>query len=334
MAALPEYSLSILDVGHGNSAVLVQPEGVIIIDTGTGSALLEFLSQNGIKHVSTILISHADQDHIGGLVGLLSSGLFIFSDIFVNTDSHKTSVSWDALMYELDKLHSQGEINFNISLVAGAKLPPDLGRTHINVVSPTRYLAAKGPSSQDRQKRRITSNSISGVIQILRDDNPIALLCGDIDHIGLDGLIESGVNANGQYLVFPHHGGKPGASDLSEFSKRVFELVSPKVLIFSIGRGRYDTPDPIIITEAKNMIPDIIILCTQLSERCQSATSLKGQKFHTDFYSRGSENGKCCTGTIVIDLDRPDNFLPTHESHQSFITECIDTPICQREINH
>ncbi len=42
-------SLSILDEGHGNSAVLVDTDGVVVIDVGPGSALMEFLRQEGIE---------------------------------------------------------------------------------------------------------------------------------------------------------------------------------------------------------------------------------------------------------------------------------------------
>ena len=65
--------LAILDVGHGNCAVLTDSKGIVVIDTGPGSALLEYLSEKNIKTIDVVLISHADQDHIGGLIQLLFS---------------------------------------------------------------------------------------------------------------------------------------------------------------------------------------------------------------------------------------------------------------------
>lgn len=334
MANLPTNSLTILDVGHGNSAVVIQPEGTVVIDAGIGPTLLDFLTQNDIAHISTIIISHADKDHIGGLVGILSSGEFTFSDIFLNTDSDKESSAWDDLLYELDILHAAGRIAFNVSLTAGDEVPPDLGDTKISILSPNRYLTGKGPGSRDRKKRRITSNSISGVILISRHENPIALLCGDMDRIGLDGIIESRVSAHARYLVFPHHGGNPGNDDISGFSKDVFQLTSPEVLIFSIGRGRYDTPNPIIIDIAKSQLPDITILCTQLSERCHSVMPLERSEFHSNYSSRGYEESKCCAGTVVINLDQPADYLPENKKHQEYIANCVATPICHDHKTH
>ncbi len=42
---MPDRTLTILDVGHGNSAVLVDSEGVVVIDAGLKSSLLEYLTE-------------------------------------------------------------------------------------------------------------------------------------------------------------------------------------------------------------------------------------------------------------------------------------------------
>ena len=57
-------NLTILDVGHGNAAVLADTGGVVVIDCGKGGTLLDYLETVGIKKVDVLLISHADSDHI------------------------------------------------------------------------------------------------------------------------------------------------------------------------------------------------------------------------------------------------------------------------------
>src|SRR6185436_11845015 len=64
--------LTILDVGHGNCAVLRDDRGAVIVDTGVGVTLLEFLEQCGITAIDAVLISHSDSDHVAGLIKLLS----------------------------------------------------------------------------------------------------------------------------------------------------------------------------------------------------------------------------------------------------------------------
>ncbi len=68
--------LYVLDVGHGSSAVLCDTEGTIVIDSGTGNSLYLFLKHEQITTIDLLLISHADEDHIGGLIAILASEKF------------------------------------------------------------------------------------------------------------------------------------------------------------------------------------------------------------------------------------------------------------------
>jgi len=96
--------LTILDVGHGNCAILQDAHGVIVIDTGPGSHLLEYLDQQRIKRIDTILISHSDKDHIGGLAGLLTQEDVEIGRICLNTDAIKRTDSWEDVLWILDSL--------------------------------------------------------------------------------------------------------------------------------------------------------------------------------------------------------------------------------------
>lgn len=79
----------ILDVGHGNSSVLIDSQNVTVIDAGLGIKLIEFLETNGVKEIDYLLLSHADRDHIGGTMGLLTSENILVKNVFLNTDSVK-----------------------------------------------------------------------------------------------------------------------------------------------------------------------------------------------------------------------------------------------------
>jgi competence protein ComEC len=52
-------SLVVLDVGHGNAAVLFDSGGLIVIDAGKGGVLIDFLREQGITEVDILLVSHA-----------------------------------------------------------------------------------------------------------------------------------------------------------------------------------------------------------------------------------------------------------------------------------
>ena len=84
-----------LDVGHGNSTVVIAgEESVLVIDVGRQSTLSEFLLEQEITHINSIYLSHADADHIGALVGILATKVSI-DRVFLNTDASKHSNIWD-----------------------------------------------------------------------------------------------------------------------------------------------------------------------------------------------------------------------------------------------
>src|SRR5689334_13626005 len=107
-------SLVVLDVGHGNCAVLFDTKGTVVIDAGPSTSLLEFLTDNKIQKIDAILISHADTDHIQGVGQLLATKGFDIGLVKLNTDSLKGSALWDDLLYELDKLNTAKKLDFQV----------------------------------------------------------------------------------------------------------------------------------------------------------------------------------------------------------------------------
>ena len=86
--------LYVLDVGHGSSAVLCDTKGTIVIDSGKGSSLYLFLKQEQIDTIDLLLISHADEDHLGGLMAILTSEKFDVKKVRVNSDALKGTKIW------------------------------------------------------------------------------------------------------------------------------------------------------------------------------------------------------------------------------------------------
>ena len=71
--------LTLLDVGQGLAAVVRTEHHVLVYDTGpafpsgfnTGAAVvLPFLQEIGARRIDTLVLSHGDRDHVGGLQGL------------------------------------------------------------------------------------------------------------------------------------------------------------------------------------------------------------------------------------------------------------------------
>lgn len=323
--------LSILDVGHGNCAVLECGGSVTVIDTGPGSALLEFLVREGISRVDTVLISHSDEDHIAGLVALLSAVEVSVLSVRLNGDSQKGSAIWDDLLFALSEKDSLGEINFQPLIAAGMESRLTQGDAGIEVVGPGKYLVARGVGSRDRQGRRIGTNSISAVFRIMFKKNPIALLPGDVDEVGLDDLMSRTVSAEAGILVFPHHGGRSGSGDLVRFTEEICRLAKPEFVIFSIGRGKHGTPRLEVLEALRRESPNTRIACTQLSDHCAANLPNEEPIHLAKVFSRGKEQRKCCAGTITVALgEQSESVLPLYSLHQEFITSSAPTALCRK----
>lgn len=331
---MAEPAVAVLDVGHGNCAVVIDSKGTVVIDAGRGSTLLEFLETEGVTKVDVLLISHADEDHIDGVISLLESGTVKVDLVHLNSDAMKGTALWDDLTLLLDKANSANRLKFEVSLTTNHTGSFDQGTVRIEVLAPSPGLAAKGPGSTDHKGRRLTSNSASAVFRLKRDGVPTMLFPGDLDDVGFENLLESGQDVRASVLVFPHHGGAGTRGDVTGFAQRVCEAVSPDNVIFSIGRGKYATPRPEIVTAIRQLAPRARILCTQLSEHCASAVPAQDPTHLTDKISQGRELRKCCAGTIVIRLGHPEpGLLPVLDAHREFIAKMAPNALCMRPIS-
>jgi beta-lactamase superfamily II metal-dependent hydrolase len=328
---MTEPTLSILDVGHGNCAVLIDDK-VVVIDAGPGSTLLEFLEKEGVKEVGVVLISHADEDHIKGLVSLLESRTVAVQIVRINSDAVKASPTWNDLTYLLDERNEAGTIRFDVGLTTNQSGDFDTAAIKVEILAPSPGLAVKGPGSHDHKGRKLTSNSSSAVVRLLRDGRPLLLLPGDIDEIGLANLLESNPDISAEIAVFPHHGGGPASTDLATFATSFCNASKPEKLIFSIGRGRYGTPRPEIVTAVRSLSTDIRILCTQLSEHCASQLPSAEPGHLSGKTSKGSEFRRCCAGTISLILTgKETSVFPILRGHMDFIARSAPTALCVKQ---
>ncbi len=321
--------LVVLDVGHGNSAVAIpgKNSGAVIIDTGSGSALLEFLTENNIKRIACVYISHADSDHIGGLIGLLSSKEVTIDRVVLNSDGLKKSEIWNDLRYELNSAHNSNQLRLEISLTKGTQHQYD--DITVDVQGPSHYLASGGPGSKDRNGRVITTNSVSAIIKLSVVKNRSVLLSGDLDRVGLDDAIGNAANLDCDVLVFPHHGGLPGSCDVNKYVEDLISATKPEVVIFSNGRGRYNNPRSEIVDAVRSSVGSPHISCTQLSENCNRLNAPSDTHL-VNVFSAGRAKKKCCAGSIVIPLHAPIKMFPAIEKHKDFIRMHVENPMCCR----
>src|SRR4051812_25075941 len=100
----------VLDVGHGNAGLAYDEEHAFVIDAPPGDTVLRALEARGITAVDALLLSHADDDHVGGAAPLLAAKEIDVRNVHVNPDPSKrvSSRQRDLFLAALDDAQGSG----------------------------------------------------------------------------------------------------------------------------------------------------------------------------------------------------------------------------------
>ncbi len=178
-----EVWFGLLDVGQGLSAVVRTAEHVLVYDTGarfssrfdSGSDIVwPYLRRAGVQRIDTLIISHTDADHAGGVAGLLSS------------------------------LPAQAVLSSVPQRYLGAR-PCEAGQAwHWDGVDFTVLSPVPGGDG--------TENNASCVMRVASAHGRV-LLAGDIEAEAEATLVATAVDAlPAEVLVVPHHGSKTSST--------------------------------------------------------------------------------------------------------------------------
>lgn len=217
-----DLNLYFLDVGQGDSSLALLPGGVkVLVDGGPINGMLErnlekILAVND-KYIDLVIISHAQQDHFGGLIEFFKNykiGAVIYSGIGGN------SVAWK----ELGKVVAENKIKV-ISLIAGDKI--EYNNSVFDILSPK-----KGEREKDANNSALVLSFKSSGIK--------TLFLSDIS-IKKEEALAQKFDLNSDILKVGHHGSK--FSSGTEFLKEV----SPAVSIIEVGKNSYGHPTPQVL---------------------------------------------------------------------------------------
>lgn len=326
MTSLPD--LLILDVGHGNCAVLIDTNGTIVFDCATGVTLFETLEERGITEIEALLISHADTDHLSGAIGLLTNDNFLVKKIFVNPDPRK-NVTWIDFRTALADAKTRGtEIIPSLTTQANGDI--NAGEVHIEVLAPSQELALGAVGGVDTNGKKLSPNSLSVVVSLSHKDHRLVILPGDLDSIGLENLLSQYEDLSTDIFVFPHHGGLPGSTNIKAFVERICGLHKPKVIIFSMDREKYSNPNQEIISQIRDFLPTTHLMCTQISTKC-SLHEIDGNDHLINIPSKGKQRNFCCAGSIEISINGEESTYYPCNPHKEFVNSIlskIGTPMC------
>lgn len=292
----PKQYLVVLDVGHGNAAVLHDAGGTVVFDTGKGAHVGRHLQSAGVRHVQAMLLSHADADHIGGAVTLLLDKALRIEEVLLNSDASKNSVVFEQLRYALAEANRDRKTKIDRRLTTSTQIDRDGAR--IEVLHPPDAIVLSGVLGKSNSGKQHNSNSMSAAIRVSCGPESSVMLAGDIESDCLDEWKARKVQPSACVLVFPHHGGMPGTCDKAGaalFGFEITRMVSPEIVIFSNHRTKDENPQDEIISAISKAAGGIRFACTQLPNRFHSLVGTSDLwSLHKPTSDKGVIEGSIC----------------------------------------
>ena len=232
MPAAPRWGdarVAVLDVGQGLAVVVRTANHTLLYDAGplyspdadSGSRIVvPYLRATGIRRLDVVMVTHADNDHSGGIaaviaavpVGRMLSSLPEWSDLHATAPASLPCLAgerweWDGVHFEL--LHPQPE-SYAIE--------------------------------------RMKANDRSCVLRVQTSAVRL-LLTGDIEARSERALVLRDAAAlRAEILVAPHHGSSTSSTQL------FVAAVAPEMAIFAVGyRNRFGHPRPEVIQRYRDV---------------------------------------------------------------------------------
>ncbi|MBZ6171306.1 hypothetical protein KVH24_04510 [Streptomyces olivaceus] len=321
-----------MDVGHGNCAIVRDGLRSAIVDIPRGKPVVSALANNKCHQIEHLLLSHPDEDHIGGAARLLADPDVSIANFWCNPSAIQDTDTYLDLLEQAALREDERRTRYRSSLNVGTREDLNFDRVAIEVLHPDVRLAGVGQASRKHKLGEVPSNRMSAVLRVSLAGKPAVLLAADIDDRGFDSIVSRGVDMEAPVLVFPHHGGSAKGGDDRAFARRVCEQVKPRLVIFSLGRNKYRNPLPEVLAGVREAAPAAHIACTQISRNCHSRDSIPANAAHfsSKWPSAGMGKGASCAGTVVVRAtDNGDiSYDPSQSRHSQFVIQNIDVPRC------
>ncbi|WP_077212032.1 S-layer homology domain-containing protein [Bacillus dakarensis] len=222
---LPELQAHFIDVGQGDSSLILSPNGkTILIDGGRHSAgekVVAYLKKAGVTSIDYLVATHPDADHIGGLLDVLRQ-----IPVKMVIDSGKEHTSETYIDYL--NLIQQKNIHFRIAKTGD-----------IISIDPAFIIQVLNSGDQE-----VTDNNDASIVLKLSYNQIDFMFTGDAG-VEVEERMLSRFNVGADILKVSHHGSSTGSS------WAFINAVKPKASILSYGDNSYGHPTSEVVSRLK-----------------------------------------------------------------------------------
>jgi competence protein ComEC len=218
-----QLELAVIDVGQGDSLLVSFPNGKRMLVDGGGipafgqqtrsqldigeDVVAPYLWTRSIRTIDVIALSHAHEDHVGGLPALVED----FHPKEIWTGATPESPTWNLVRQKAAKIGAK-----IIPLTAGQQFA--MGGTQIDVLAPTAdYVPSDTPKNND------------SLVLRLRYRRHAFLLTGDVERPIERRMLEDNELAPVDVLKVAHHGSKTSSTE------PFLDATRPQFAIISVG---------------------------------------------------------------------------------------------------
>lgn len=202
-------SVSILKVGKADATIILSGKHALLIDTGEeddGEEVVEFLKKHSISEIDAMVITHFDQDHVGGADTVLEE--LSVKEIYVPAYTGTHAEYSDFMSAVKRSSASLNRLDDPVSFV--------FGDANILIEPPLSY------QIEDPQKDY--DNNFSLITTIIHGDNHLVFM-GDAEKQRIREWLQSEQAVKCDFLKVPHHGIYNAAL------KELFETLDPEIAV-------------------------------------------------------------------------------------------------------
>lgn len=220
------------DVGNADSFLIKTPANdYIMIDTaksgykgGKSQAemlILKYMLDRGIKNIDTIIVTHFDNDHCGGVVDLIR-GVRV-KNLYVNSLNHSSKEAKD-----IYNTANQFGVKLNLATIGQVVYEKD-------GLILTNYISKDSLEYGDNEASIVT----------LLDYKDFSMLFMGDSGVESFNKLKSYLPANITALKVGHHGA------LGVVNKNMIDYLNPKVAVISVGENKFGHPSPVTLDVLK-----------------------------------------------------------------------------------